>query len=213
MTNKNCVKNVNNIYFSFDNDRGIDFSFTYKCEGFKNAYLQLPSTPDSQHTIDDVEFDCDNEYHREVINALRYYFYADFHSVECAKASAFLGKRVMQVHAIDDLYVAFCEDSSIEVLKEGGASGYYNEFYFDRANFVEDDVVAKAIKELFSSLKNELIKKLSDSNTADADLHNFMKDIFCDEYSGNDVAQTFYENIACDCRRDREEELKGKDDK
>jgi len=202
---------TNNIQFTLDNGCGIEFFFTYKSEGYKKAYLQLPTTPDSQHSIDDVEFDCDNEYHNEVLDALRDYFYSNFHSPECAKASAFLGKTVMQVQETDNLYVAFCEDSSIDVLKEGSASSYYNVFYFDRPDFVEveneDNVITKAKKELFSSLEDSLVKKLSDSVDPDADVHDFMKGVFCDEYLENDIAQEFYENVACDCRRDRELDL------
>jgi len=204
------MANINNIQFTLDSGCGVKFSFTYKCDGFKKAYLQLPTTPDSQHSVDDVEFDCDNEYHSEVIEVLRNYFYTDFHSTECAKASAFLGKRVMQVQDNDLVYVAFCEDGGVEVLKEGSASSYYNVFYFDKSGFVEneDDVIAKATKNLFSSLEDDLIKKLSDSIDPDTDVHAFMQAVFCDEYSENDVAQAFYEDVACDCRADRENELK-----
>lgn len=161
------MKNINNISFELS-DFGVEFSFTYKSEGYKDAFLQLPTTPDSQHKIDGDDYDCDNEYHVEVFEKLRDYFYADFKDSLCAKASAFLGKRVIHVQKVtvsitdyaDDehgetkeftrqhtAYVAFCENSE-HILKEGGASDYYNVFYFDNFDMpLSDEKEAEIIAE------------------------------------------------------------------
>lgn len=222
---------INNINYRLDSGNGIEFGFTYKCEGFKKAYLQLPNTPDSQHTIDGEDFDSDNEYHSEVFETLRDHFYADFKDVECAKASVFTGTRIIHVEQIDhdiemydiescnshtstcEFYVAFSHIKAY-VLIEGRASDYYNVFYFDEADVSSDDkelIVSSAEKQFFAQLKTEIKKALesgTDAQHCDDIVGKFMNDNFeqgwCDE---SDLAMGFYEAIACDCRCDREYEL------
>jgi hypothetical protein len=161
------MSDINNISYSLDNGCGIEFSFTYKSKAQRTAYLQLPNTTDSQHTIDSEDFDSDNDYHNEVFEALRDYFYADFKDIECAKASAFTGDHIINVESVvydfewfDDednkriskreLYVAFSDDSWF-ILKEGSASNYYNVFYFDK----EMDLSGEQEKEVMELAKND----------------------------------------------------------
>ena len=212
---KAAIKSINNISYML-NDFGIEFSFTYKCEGFKTAFLQLPNTPDSQHTIDNEDFDCDNEYHSEVFEALRDYFYADFKDVYCAKASAFLGKRINHVEEVDGVYVAFDTVESWDVLKEGGYSDYYNVFYFENYEMQDVDekkLVETARKSWFSSLKSSLetaLEKGVDAQGCDDIVNEFMNAEFGNDWNQDgdySYAMDFYENIACDCRGDRQDEV------
>jgi len=227
------MTNINNISYSLDNGNGIEFNFTYKSEGFRQSYLQLPNTPDSIHTIDNDCFDSDNEDHSEIFEGLRDYFYSDFKDIECAKASAFTGSHIIHVQSVtygfewfdeyDDrrvssreFYVAFSEDSS-QVLKEGRASSYYNVFYFDvetdLSSDQETEIIKLAKKEFFAELETALknaLEKGTDAQSCDDIVNDFMNENFWHGYYQTDsetIAMDFYENIACDCRLGREHEI------
>jgi len=204
--NENGVFNINNISYSIG-EGAIEFKFTYRNEGFKSAFLQLPNTGDSQHVIDGEDFDGENNYHVEVFETLRNSYYADFKDIECAKASIVCCERVLHVESINNRYAAFCESGTIEILQEGYASSYYNVFYFEKADFYDDDASLRVLakKEFFKRLKRDLEHKLRECNSnenADGMLGDFMRKQFGLDWQENDIAQDFYEMTGCDCRND-----------
>ena len=163
------MEKVVNIRFNIE-EYGIEFDFTYKNK-CHIAILQLPHTPDSQHSIDgeDFNFDDDND-HAQIFAALKDYFYESFKDAECAKASALIAKTVIHVEEVGRFYVAICEDGTSNVLVEGSASSYYNVFYFDLPCFYyeydenEGSIIENAKKIWFSSLKQDLDTELNDWN-------------------------------------------------
>ena len=75
----------------------------------------------------------------------------------------------------------------------------------------------KLIKKLESKFKVTLDDLTSESNNSiidedtinifDEELHDFMKDEFCDDYESDDEASEFYQQHACDIRNDFEDRL------
>ena len=158
------VSNVRNIRFTLE-DYGQEFTFMCSVDGtnkFGQARLQLPTTPDSENiiSIDGDELDDESENYSIVYESLRDYFYADFHSEECGKASALLVERVYAIEEVGSFHVAFAENGSAHILKEGRLSSYYNVFYFgktDARDFQdenESDIIESAENSLSKSLKN-----------------------------------------------------------
>lgn len=226
--NQSDVKTVNNIHYQFEN-YGITFGFTHGPGEFMSAILQLPNTPDSQHSIDGVDFDRDNEKHVEIFEALKDYYYSRFKDTECAKASIKMQSPVFHVEPIDNYYAVFCEDGQSALLKEGRASDYYHVFYFDNL----DPHEMGNESELIDCAKNKYFKKLSANlsetltnwnikwekngfptagnyagnergmaeNCPDEAVGDFMRTEFGNNWQENDIAMAFYEDLACDLRQ------------
>lgn len=211
---------INNITFKLE-DHGQEFSFTDSTGNFHSALLQLPTTPDSQNSIDGEEWD---DVEKDAIyEELRDFFYSQFKSKEHGKASIAAGFEVTHLIEVDNFYVAFSAEKAV-VLKEGAASSYYNVFFFELAhhsNNVNDDesvIIEKATKKLFSELSDSLEKKCS----AYAESANFegedkaeigqwfddiTHDFMCSEFGTNDyddaaISGKFYQFHACDIRND-----------
>ena len=220
------VHSIRGIQFTLE-DHGQEFTFMCSVDGtnkFGNARLQLPTTPDSENniSIDSDELDRESENYTAIYEILRDFFYDSFNDKECAKASASLDMRVYAVEEVNSFYVAFAENGSAHILKEGRASSYYNVFYFaqtdpsDLQDENEIDIVESAEKSLRESLANELKTGLSDKLTgyedaeiikqaADEFTHEFMCKKFHAEYANDGgFAEEFYSMTACDVRSDAE---------
>lgn len=211
---------INNITFSLQ-EYGQEFSFTGPQGQWHHALLQLPTTPDSQNTIDGKDYSSDNAEMVEIFKQLRDFYYSQFSDKECAKASALLGYEVTHVVCVDNLYVTFSTDRA-EVIVEGRASGYYNVFYFEkfqgREDVSESEIVEKGKAKLFSDLNSALKNKLSEyaestnfegSDTSvveqcfDDIVHEFMVSEFgTRDYSDLAISGEFYQWHACDARND-----------
>lgn len=212
---------INNITFTLQ-DFGQEFSFTDSTGNWHSALLQLPTTPDSQNSIDGEEWG-DDEKKDAIYAELRDYFYSQFRSKEHGKASVAAGFEVTHIVEIDNFYVAFSADKAV-VLKEGGASSYYNVFFFELAHhyYSEDDseseIIERATKKLFSELSGSLEKKCaeySESANFEGDSENTIKQCFDDvkhdfmcsefgtrDYMNTEISLSFYENYACDIAND-----------
>lgn len=223
---------INNISFSLSDS--IEFSFQHGNGDWDQAYLQLPDTGDSVHSILGEDFDADNEEHKAIFEQLTAFYFDSFKDVECAAASALLQKEILHVEEIDGLYVAFSENEA-HIIVECAYRSYYNkqalfaEFQWDREdNPNETELVKAATAAYFASLTRELtselnteVKSAKENSTGD-DLniwnqgfdncvHEFMKaefDQFDIDYNHNELAQEFYQMHACDCRCDAENELR-----
>jgi hypothetical protein len=221
-------KNVNNIKYEIE-EGAIEFSFTYKDRGFLSAYLQLPTTSDSVHKINDEDLDNENEEHCEIFETLKSSYYKDFKNNLCAKASIVCQNRVLHVEEVTShnriYYVAFCENGSIQILKEGSYSSYYNVFYFEQIfgfeAFEEEDLndeklIEEAKNNFFDDLKLQLkldLEKSTDNQHCDDIVGAFMRKNFENDWESNDFAEEFYETIACDQRIDAEYNLKSKEER
>ena len=220
------VSNVRNIQFTLE-DHGQEFTFMCSVGGtnkFGKARLQLPTTPDSENNISIAgeELDGESENYQIVYESLRDYFYADFHSKECGIASALLVERVYAIEEVGSFHVAFAENGSAHILKEGRASSYYNVFYFDKTDASdfqdenESDIIESAENSLSKSLKNKLQSELSEKlksyeeaeiikQAFDELTHEFMCKNFHAEYANDGgFAEEFYSMTACDVRSDAE---------
>ena len=222
------MNQIKNIRYSFE-EYGIEFNFMNNTGDWMNAILQPPNTPDSQHFIDSENYDSENEQHHAIFEELKEFYYADFKDIECAKASIVAQERILHVEQSGNYYAAFSTDNA-HVLKEGRASSYYNVFYFDKfdneTDLSEDEIIETAKKAWFASLKKELDAKLTEWNAEweqggfatagnyiddldgmayncpDETVGEFMRDNFESEWQDSDIAQDFYQNIACDFRSD-----------
>ena len=215
--------NVRNISYTLE-DGYIEFSFLYKDRGFIKAQLQLPTTPDSIDFINNNESDSENnEEHEEIIAALKKYFYDDFKDVLCAKASIICEERIFQVEKVKEYYVAFAKDKTY-ILQEAPYSNYYNVFYFEKIDCIEDEseILAEAKENFFESLSTDLEKKLNALNydlndsdittdfikqACDDAVNEFMREEFETFWDEIEIAQEFYETKACDIRVNREIKL------
>lgn len=167
---------------------GIDFNFTISPgNSWHTANLQFPDTADAIQVIDGQEKDPDNEMHNKIFKELKKYFYGDFKDLECAIASATIGKIAVHVEEVttdkNDYYVAFPPDNKEAILQRmSGYEDYYNsQIIFEEINRfrIEDDdltskdIIEKAKEQYFDDLTESLsskMKKLQDSldiNTID----------------------------------------------
>lgn len=161
MTSKN---ELHNISYSID-EGATAFSYTNYTGDWKESYLQLPTTPDSQDIIEGEDYDCENEAHADIKTQLEDYFYNDFKDRRCALASVVTQSRVQFLVEQDNLIVAFDAEGQAHLLKEGSAADYYHVFYYDLAggNDLYDkskadiqDIINAAKKQLLEDLASEL---------------------------------------------------------
>jgi hypothetical protein len=208
---------INNITFKLE-DHGQEFSFTDATGKFHSALLQLPTTPDSQNSIDGEQWDEDEE-KDAICEELRDFFYSQFKSKEHGKASIAAGFEVTHLIEVDNFYVAFSAEKAV-VLKEGAASSYYNVFFFELAHhsYNEDDseseIIEQATKKLFSCLHDSLEEKCAEyaktgesketvGQCFDDITHEFMKSEFStNDYDNTEISGEFYQFYACDIRND-----------
>jgi hypothetical protein len=206
---------INNIAFTLQ-DYGQEFSFTDSTGNWHSALLQLPTTPDSQNSIDGEEWN-DDEDKDAIYEELRDFFYSQYKSKEHGKASIIAGFEVTHLVELDGLYVAFNAENAV-VLKEGAASSYYNVFYFELADVVDaDDVIEKAKKQLFNVLSDDLEKICEEysANNLEALSENEVKQCFdeltqdfmrsefgTNEYAEPKISGDFYQFRACDISND-----------
>lgn len=231
-SNIQTTATIKNISFILSDT--IEFSFQHNDGQWDSAYLQLPDTGDSVHSISDEEYNYDDEQQTIIFNQLTNFYFDQFKDVECAAAAALLHKEVLHVEEVDGLYVAFSE-SDTDIIKESACRSYYNKkalfdvFQWDMENNPdENELIKKATKQYFGALTRVLIAKLekeleSAKNNASIDdldiynqgfddtVHEFMKEEFNQfdiDYNDNDLAKEFYQMYACDCRVDAETELR-----
>lgn len=215
-------RSVHSIEFELDS-LFIKFTFTYsdlKTTGV--AYLQLPHTSDSEHSInglDDSEWD---ESHQELFEQLQEYYFNSFKDVECAAASAALGLPIIHVEPIEDVFVAFNQQQGY-VLEESNYKSYYAKAALfdvvDRAACAHDcaSLIKDAQSNWFSSLAESLTLTMGHclahnlyqethspthqhiNKYFDEVLNGFMAKefgVFWANQKGS-LAQTFYESWGC----------------
>ena len=158
------MNKIDNMSFTYE-EYGIEFTYT---EDFNNskqskAYLQLPSTGDSVHYINDVEVE-NTEQEDDIISQLVEHYFDSFgdDNGELAAASAQVGEEVSKVVPVSfvnmDFYVAFTDDSA-HVLKENRSRSYYNKRYLFSDTDAEDfEVIEKAGDDAFTIDKHKVIE-------------------------------------------------------
>tara|TARA_R110000737_G_scaffold181985_1_gene205331 strand:- start:18 stop:515 length:498 start_codon:yes stop_codon:yes gene_type:complete len=158
------MNKIDNMSFTYE-EYGIEFTYT---EDFNNskqskAYLQLPSTGDSVHYINDVEVE-NTEQEDDIISQLVEHYFDSFgdDDGELAAASAQVGEEVSKVVPVSfvnmDFYVAFTDDSA-HVLKENRSRSYYNKRYLFSDTDAEDfEVIEKAGDDAFAIHKYKVIE-------------------------------------------------------
>ena len=158
------MNKIDNMSFTYE-EYGIEFTYT---EDFNNskqskAYLQLPSTGDSVHYINDVEVE-NTEQEDDIISQLVEHYFDSFgdDDGELAAASAQVGEEVSKVVPVSfvnmDFYVAFTDDSAY-VLKENRSRSYYNKRYLFSDTDAEDfEVIEKAGDDAFAIHKYKVIE-------------------------------------------------------
>ena len=158
------MNKIDNISFTYE-EYGIEFTYT---EDFNNskqskAGLQLPSTGDSVHYINDVEVE-NTEQEDDIISQLVEHYFDSFgdDDGELAAASAQVGEEVSKVVPVSfvnmDFYVAFTDDSA-HVLKENRSRSYYNKRYLFSDTDAEDfEVIEKAGDDAFAIHKYKVIE-------------------------------------------------------
>ena len=158
------MNKIDNISFTYE-EYGIEFTYT---EDFNNskqskAGLQLPSTGDSVHYINDVEVE-NTEQEDDIISQLAEHYFDSFgdDDGELAAASAQVGEEVSNVVPVSfvnmDFYVAFTDDSAY-VLKENRSRSYYNKRYLFSDTDAEDfEVIEKAGDDSFAIHKYKVIE-------------------------------------------------------
>lgn len=158
------MNKIDNISFTYE-EYGIEFTYT---EDFNNskqskAYLQLPSTGDSVHYINDVEVE-NTEQEDDIISQLVEHYFNSFgdDDGELAAASAQVGEEVSKVVPVSfvnmDFYVAFTDDSA-HVLKENRSRLYYNKRYLFSDTDAEDfEVIEKSGDDAFAIHKYKVIE-------------------------------------------------------
>ena len=158
------MNKIDNMSFTYE-EYGIEFTYT---EDFNNskqskAYLQLPSTGDSVHYINDVEVES-TEQEDDIISQLVEHYFDSFgdDNGELAAASAQVGEEVSKVVPVSfvnmDFYVAFTDDSAY-VLKENRSRSYYNKRYLFSDTDAEDfEVIEKAGDDSFAIHKYKVIE-------------------------------------------------------
>ena len=158
------MNKIDNISFTYE-EYGIEFTYT---EDFNNskqskAGLQLPSTGDSVHYINDVEVE-NTEQEDDIISQLEEHYFDSFgdDDGELAAASAQVGEEVSNVVPVSfvnmDFYVAFTDDSAY-VLKENRSRSYYNKRYLFSDTDAEDfEVIEKAGDDSFAIHKYKVIE-------------------------------------------------------
>ena len=158
------MNKIDNMSFTYE-EYGIEFTYT---EDFNNskqskAYLQLPSTGDSVHYINDVEVES-TEQEDDIISQLVEHYFDSFgdDDGELAAASAQVGEEVSKVVPVSfvnmDFYVAFTDDSAY-VLKENRSRSYYNKRYLFSDTDAEDfEVIEKAGDDAFAIHKYKVIE-------------------------------------------------------
>ena len=116
---------IDNISFVLG-ETAIEFSFTrsYAKNDCGFASLQLPDVGDSEHLIDDEDYDYNNESHEAIFNQLSKFYFASFKDADCAAASSLLEDLITHVEEVDGLYVAFGQHSTY-LIKENAARSYY----------------------------------------------------------------------------------------
>jgi len=151
---------INNVTFTIQ-EYGQEFSFTDSTGNWHSALLQLPTTPDSQNSIDGEQWD-DDEEKDAIYEELRDFFYSQFKSKEHGKASIAAGFEVTHLIEVDNFYVAFSAEKAV-VLKEGAASSYYNVFFFELAHHScnESDSASVIIEQATTKLFSELTKQFA----------------------------------------------------
>ena len=156
------MSKIDNISFTCE-EYGIEFTYTEEFNNSKQskAYLQLPSTGDSVHYINDVEVE-NTEQEDDIISQLAEHYFDSFgDDGELAAASAQVGEEVFRVVPVSfvniDFYVAFTDDSA-HVLKESRFRSYYNKTYlFDDTDFEDFEVIEKAGDDAFTINKHKVI--------------------------------------------------------
>ena len=157
------MNKIDNISFTCE-EYGIEFTYTEEFNNSKQskAYLQLPSTGDSVHYINDVEVE-NTEQEDDIISQLAEHYFDSFgdDDGELAAASAQVGEEVLRVVPVSfvniDFYVAFTDDSA-HVLKESRFRSYYNKTYlFDDTDFEDFEVIEKAGDDAFTINKHKVI--------------------------------------------------------
>ena len=158
------MNKIDNMSFTYE-EYGIEFTYT---EDFNNskqskAYLQLPSTGDSVHYINDVEVE-NTEQEDDIISQLVEHYFDSFgdDDGELAAASAQVGEEVFRVVPVSfvnmDFYVAFTDDSA-HVLKENRSRSYYNKRYLFSDTDAEDfEVIEKSGDDAFAIHKYKVIE-------------------------------------------------------
>lgn len=209
---------ITNITFEL-NEYGQEFKFT-RNGNWHSALLQLPNTPDSINRINGEEWE-DDEEKDALFELLRDYFYAQFKSVEHAKASVEACFEVTHLIEVDNFYVAFSANKAV-ILKEGRLSDYYGVFYFEEPDpclFYDKSqsaIIKEATEELFYVLSEALRKRIEDYaknvnfysmsedviNQCFSDVvHEFMVHEFgTRHYDSCDISGVFYSDYACDIR-------------
>ena len=217
------MNKIDNISFTYE---AYGIEFTYRESFNKNkqskAYLQLPSTGDSVHYINDVEVDrWGSDEEREVIIQLMGYYFSSFkkNDGELGAASAQVREQVFKVQEVSfvnmDFYVAFT-DNSAYVLKESRSRSYYNKTYlFDDTDFEDFDVIKTAGEdsclidklEVIELAEKELGKTLSRwcTKKMQAYLDSAIKSDSSAHISSSDIGQCFGDTLD-DFMRDNFEE-------
>lgn len=114
---------IKNISFTIE-DGYIEFSFDVDGQTGV-ASLQLPHTPDSQHTINWNDYDLDDPKQVEIFEKLSDFYFDAFEDGELAAASVLLGCRVDNLQEIKGFYVAFTDEEAT-LIKESSYRSYYN---------------------------------------------------------------------------------------
>ena len=151
---------VKNIRYN-TTEGAVEFNFDDGKDASHTAYLQLPSTGDSQHVINSIEEEDWSDTEREIYTALVDYFIAQFNDVECYAASCLLCKTIIRVVDVTyknrSLSVAFDEDDEATIIVDSAYKDYYNKraLYadFDKYEYFGDeeistqDIIEKAKQE------------------------------------------------------------------
>ena len=122
--------------------------------------MQLPSTGDSQHQINDLDESEWTEIEQDLFKQLSAFYFDNFKEPGCSAASAELGKIIKHieevVHYNTVIYVAFDDDDTAYVLVDSAYKDYYNKRYlFEKLDdngayelfgddFSEIDIISKA---------------------------------------------------------------------
>lgn len=191
-----------------DEENSVGFVFTkaFADDKFTLASLQLPTTEYSNDTIDDIDYDDDNEEHVSIFNQLSDYYFSDFCSFECAATSAEICSFVCHVEEVGNYFVAFASEGEY-VLEEAEHRSYDDDrALFSFASDIDDDeyeeIINSARKSYFLTLIGQLKTYLQafyetviiNDSTAltttlikqyfDKTLHEFMKEKFMPKTMG-----------------------------
>lgn len=150
------MKKVRNIKFSIG-EGVVEFSFNDN----GTAFLQLPTTGDSQHQINGLDENNWTDKEREIYQQLERSYFNKFKDTECAAASAELCDIIEHVEEVNyknrQIFVAFDVLDEGHLLIESAYKDYYNKkALFEKFNdqhafelfgdddYSESDIIEKA---------------------------------------------------------------------